>query len=436
MKHLLRIVLGLVPGIVAIPLSAQIEFSQKLDSIAMLIGDQQHLTLTTSDRQIGENPFAILDTMPWLQIIDKGNWIQKDRTYERKILFTVFDSGYFVIPALGLFHEQDSFLHFGNPLALEVNNPTDSLNILRPIKDIEETQSEFRFLTLIILGILLISGMLFILWMFFKADRIKPSVIHVPQEKKIWEQCLQSLKDLESKQLWQNNRVKEYYDELNLILRTYLSSGLNIPAIENTSSEIIEYIQKNKTEIKDWELLRECFRESDYTKFANRIPSGEQNTKWIQFAVEFVKSNKDLSELILEETRVHWKSLLGETLAGQFDNPLETVPNELIQLYNKNKLGHLELFHHFINSLNFQLPEDWIKWHLMHTGIFYRWQINILNISKHKFIQVALLIFVLPFITIFLPILVLISFWKKQDLFSRGVFGLSSKNKLVLRKIK
>jgi hypothetical protein len=423
-------------GIFAIPLNAQIEFSQKLDSISMLIGDQQHLTLSSSDQQIGETPFAILDTMSWLQIIDKGSWIQRDRRYERKILFTVFDSGYFVIPALGLIQGQDSVIHIGNPLALEVNNPSDSLNILRPIKSIEETKSEFRYLTVIIVGALLIAAMLFILWLFFKADRIKPSVIQLPHEKKIWEQCILSLEELESKKLWQNNMVKEYYDELNLILRTYLSSGLKIPAMENTSSEIIDYIQKNKTEVKNWELLRECFRESDYTKFANRIPFGELNIKWMQFAIDFVKSNKDLSEAILEETRVHWKTLLGESLADQFDNPLETVPNELIQLFNNPKLGNMDLFHHLINRLNFQLPEDWIKWHEMHTGIFYRWQTNILNISKHQLAQIALLIFVLPFIAVFLPILVLISLWKKQDLFSRGVFGLSSKNKLVLRKIK
>lgn len=420
-------------SIFALTLHAQIEFEQKLDTQYMLIGDQQYLHLTNSDKEIGEYPIAILDTLTWLQIIDKGIWMPKDQNFERNILFTVFDSGYFKIPSLGFYSKGDSIIVSGNPLFIEVNNPQDSLNILRPIKFIEVTQVPFKYFYLI-LGVFLIAGMLFVLWQFFKADRIRPGVIQLTIEKKIWEQSLQYLMELDQKKLWQNNKIKEHYDELNFILRNFLSAGLKIPAMENTSSEIIELIANNYSEIKNTDNLAGCFRESDFVKFANFTLVPEKNALWMEFAKKFIEDHKELSEVVLEETRTHWLTLLGDTMGQQFENPFETVPSELIQLFDNSKTGTFEMLHNLVSITAFQLPDSWIKWHAMHTGIFYRWQLNILSISKHKIIQIMLMIFVIPFIALFLPFIIAISIFKKQNLFSRGVFGLSANNKLVHRK--
>jgi hypothetical protein len=431
LKRTLLIIYSLIVCSCWLQLHAQASFEQKLDSTNILIGDQQHLTLVSSDNQLGDKPFRILDTLSWFQIVNKGSWIAKDQLFERKILFTVFDSGYFMIPPLGIFNENDS-VYSGNPLYLEVNYPADSLNVLRPIKSIEETEAKFKYLYLVI-GILLIAGMLFVLWQFFKADRIKPSVVTLEVEKKIWEKALESLSELEEKKLWQNNRVKEYYDELNHILRYYLSAGLKIPALENTSSEILDYIKNQKPELQNADTLKQCFTESDLVKFAKHIPDASENENWLAFSKDFVEMHKDLSERILEETRVHWMALLGESMAQQFESPHETVPPELIQLYS-SKTRSLELLYLMVNRKTFHLPEGWVKWHLMHTGIFYRWQMNILNISKHKIVQILLFVFVLPFVALFLPVIWLMNFRKKEDIFSRGVFGLSANNKLLVRK--
>lgn len=420
--------------VISLQLPAQVVFQQRLDSVNMLIGDQQNLTLNSNSPDFGENPFIILDTLHWMQLLDKGKWIMQQGQYERKILFTVFDSGYYIIPRLGLVKQGDSLIAAGNPLSLEVNNPQDSLQILRPIKFIEETKIIFPYLKWMLFGLLFILGMLFVLWLFFKADRVRPSVIYPPSEKKIWEQCLEQLYTLEDKKLWQNNFVKEYYDELNFILRKFLSEGLKVPALENTSNEIIEYLHNFKPEMKDIEILRDCFQTSDLTKFANLIPGAVQNEDWMKFARQFIKNHKELSETTLEQMRTHWQALIGKTLADQFENPFETVPEEFIRLYDGKEVAEIEFMHSLIYRIRFTLPLPWKKWHDMHTGLFYRWHHNILDISTNSFIQFLTLILVLPFVTLFLPFIYIISLWKKQNLFSRGVFGLSSKNKLVLRK--
>ena len=167
------------------PLKAQETFKQSLDSTMMIIGDQQYLTLQTTNQNPGDFLFEILDTMVWFQTIDKGSWNAKDLIQERKILFTVFDSGYFKIPALGIFQKMDSMQALGNPLFIDVQYPIDSVSALRPIKNIEETEEPYRFLYLAGIGILVLFGMLFVLWQFFKADQMKPEEFHIQVERKI-----------------------------------------------------------------------------------------------------------------------------------------------------------------------------------------------------------------------------------------------------------
>ncbi|MGB4969578.1 MAG: hypothetical protein WBO31_08605, partial [Saprospiraceae bacterium] len=114
--------------------------------------------------------------------------------------------------------------------------------------------------------------------------------------------------------------------------------------------------------------------------------------------------------------------------------PMESVPLLWIQVYDNKRMQEFSLIQYLLIRKSFKLPESWVQMHLSETGLFYRWQHTILNISNHKFIQVLLFLFVLPFISIFLPFLFILSIWKKESLFSRGIFSISKNQKLVLNK--
>jgi len=417
-----------------VQLSAQNTFRQKLDSTVMLIGDQQQLSIYTDQATLGEKPFEILDTLHWFQILDKGNWQSKDQIFERKIRFTVFDSGYYRIPVLYGSGIPDSNGYAGNPLYLQVNYPADSLSILRPIKDIEQTDNPNRLLYLIVLGSLLLLGMLFVLWQFFRADKMRPIYFQPALEKKAWEKSLDALYELKEKKLWQQNKVKEYYDELNHILRSYLANGLKLPALESTTSEILDSISDSGLELEQFGELKQCLAQSDYVKFANAIPDFSANEQWMEFAFAFIRNNKELSERILEEKRMHWTALMGQKAASQFEFPFDNVPDVFIHTYSSTNVEQLELIQNLLIKHRFELPADWLKLHYRESGIFNKWHHSLLKISENKFVQVLLLLFVLPFISVFLPFLILMGIWKKEAIFSRGVFALSKNNKLMLIK--
>src|SRR5690606_19840504 len=63
-------------------------------------------------------------------------------------------------------------------------------------------------------------------------------VIYTPIEK-----ATIGLKKLEEKQLIEKGAIKDYYSELTDIARTYLEEAVKIPAMENTTAELIENLK-------------------------------------------------------------------------------------------------------------------------------------------------------------------------------------------------
>jgi len=86
------------------------------------------------------------------------------------------------------------------------------------------------------------------------------------------------LKDLEKKELWQNNKTKEYYSELTDIVRKFVGDELFIQAMETTTDELMHLLEaenkKQKLEL-DKEVLQKLkglLSQADFVKFAKQKP--------------------------------------------------------------------------------------------------------------------------------------------------------------------
>ena len=358
---------------------------QYLDTTAMWIGDQQYIHIL-SDQEI---PFSQvrngLDTLPWIQILDEGQSIKNEEgKFLRSIKFTVFDSGRYSIPNL---MQNETFTQSLN--VIDVYNVPNEAQELLAIKDIEETKGPSRLMMYILLASVFALLMLAILWFFFKADRVKPGRVEYILPQKPAEIALEKIKSLESKKLWQKDELSDYYGELNFILREFLSDGLAIPAKEHTSRDILEAVDSCKHNIVWKEQLNQNFRIADFAKFANSYPDISMHASQIEFVQNFVEKNSLLSDEILNNKQVE-----------------------------------------------FSLPENWVKIHRHKLGQLTRWHINLLAQSKNKFLSLLFLLLCLPAIAIFLPVLTVIAYVNKESLFSRGLFLLSERNKLVIDKSK
>lgn len=428
--HLMIWLLLLLP---ASPVLSQHSFRQYLDTTVMLIGAQQQLHIECTDTSSFAEGRLILDTTAWMEIIEETNFKTFQRGFIKDIRFTVFDSGYFRIPELGVVFMGDSFNRIGNPLYLFVNFPMDSLTQLRAIKNIEETKPIDRRWIYISLIILFLGLTLGILYLFFKADRIS----HPPQQlnniEKIWESSLKALDSLELKNLWESGQKKSYVDELSFILRNFISVGIKIPALEHSTADTIEIIKRDQPKLDQGEKLSGFLKESDLIKFANADPDPASKQLWLDFVKNFIIEHAALSDQKCEEHRIHFKTLLGQSMAKQFESPEASVPDYLLRLPLDRREDKLILYSKLIRKHEFELPHSWVLWHKQGQGLFYKWQTNLLSISDLPWVQLAIFLIALPLISLFFPVLWLVAKLNKENLLNRGVFGLSASSKLLFK---
>ena len=90
--------------------------------------------------------------------------------------------------------------------------------------------------------------------------------------------ALQRLNELDGKQLWQKNKIKQYYVELTDIVRTYIERELKIPALESTTDELMETIGDFNTSSslnipnETVDKLNNLLKDADLVKFAKFKP--------------------------------------------------------------------------------------------------------------------------------------------------------------------
>lgn len=405
----------------------------RLDSTEMLIGGQQHLHIQCTDSLWGLKLHQVLDTLAWMNVLDEGKWERRQQYLEKKILFTVFDSGYFSIPKPII--NADSLNPSVAALYLHVYFPQDSLTDLRAIKYIEETESTTRLGLIIILSLIFLVLVLFVLWQFFKADRASLISYHPANPVRPFEQAMDALDLLEKEQLWQKGEIKNYYDQLSNIVRKFLSDGLFIPAMEHTTSEVKLMIDEKLSNTNENETIIGLLTTSDLVKFANRFPGLDKHAEWMGNARAFVKSHLTLSDQLLSENKKHYLALLGEEMGNQFEIPFETVPEVLVNAYIQSKdTATLQLFTGLFRWKRFKLPASWVGLHHSNCGRFYKWQSNLFSHEGNRFLQLFLFVLSIPIIAVFLPILFLVSLWNKESLTARGIFALSRDHKIFLRK--
>ena len=282
MKNLLYIFLISI-GFGCFAQQKQIETS--VDSTKIRIGSQFHLILKTKvdttsavifpkEQMFGA--LEVLEDYPTDTIIDK-----KDRAkFEliKKYGLTQFDSGRYVIPQLKVLINNKPFLT--DSLFIEVTNiQVDTLK--QPLYDIKDViadnqASSMKWWMWVLIGLALIGGGIWTLLQWKKNKKSNPKeseVVYTPIEK-----ATIGLKKLEEKQLIEKGAIKDYYSELTDIARTYLEEAVKIPAMENTTAELVENLKrtalKRKLAFSDEMIssLEKVLKQADLVKFAKSKP--------------------------------------------------------------------------------------------------------------------------------------------------------------------
>ncbi len=251
-----------------------------IDTTKNKIGAEFKLSIKTTVDTASKVIFPKLKNFGALEVIQSYpiDTVKMDGRYEliKKYGLTQFDSGRYVVPSIKIFIDSKPFMT--DSLLVEVANvQVDTLKQkMFDIKDIAPADNPIGDWWKYLLIFALIIGIgAFVYWFIKKRQekKLQEEIYKTPIEK-----ATSLLDTLEKKELWQKGEVKAYYSELTDIARNYIEEAIEIPAMESTTSELIQGLRaasvKKKMTLSQEiiENLERVLKQADLVKFAKSKP--------------------------------------------------------------------------------------------------------------------------------------------------------------------
>ncbi len=226
---------------------------------------------------------------------------------EKVYTITSFDSGYWVIPPIRVYMNNDTnqFLE-SEPVMLEVKGV--AIDPMKEVNDIKEPLS----LGITLKEILMIIGIIFLVvaplsafllyWFFFRKKKMKITQLFQPKPLSAHEKALGLLDQLRKKKLWESNQVKLYHSELTDIIRGYIDERFGVSSPEQVSDETLAAM-KGKVDETTFAKLRQMLQLADMVKFAKEQPLPNENELSMNNAVDFVNTTKLVETVAKEEKK-------------------------------------------------------------------------------------------------------------------------------------
>ena len=260
--------------------SQQKQVQTSIDTTKNKIGAEFKLTLKTNVDTLSKVVFPNVKNFGALEVIQSYpiDTIKKNDRYElvKKYGLAQFDSGKYTIPSVRILINSKAFL--SDSLRVEVVNvEVDTLKQkMYDIKDIAPADNSISYWWKWILVLLIIAGLGALAYWYVKKHKEKKEegeIYKTPIEK-----ATNLLNTLEKKELWQRGEIKEYYSELTDIVRIYIEEAIEVPAMESTTSELIQALKiaslKKKMELSKETIdnLFTVLKQADLVKFAKSKP--------------------------------------------------------------------------------------------------------------------------------------------------------------------
>lgn len=289
-----------------IPVKGQlISISSKFDTTSIWIGEQTFFTITVE--QPAEMHVVFPDLSDTLSadieiisvypadttMIDEDN-LRIDKSFK----ITSFEKGEHFVESLPFlfFIDDDERVLTTSRVKLDVLSP--EINQEADIYDIKDPFGIPLGFMEVLPWILLLITIALLAWYLVRYYKRRKTEGYETERAETAESAhiiaLRELKQLKSDSLWQKGYIKDYYSRLTEIVRIYIERRFGILAMERTSDEIIEELnKKNLIEPGVIDLLRECFSLADLVKFAKGQPGEAEHETSINTAFHFIKASWD-----------------------------------------------------------------------------------------------------------------------------------------------
>ncbi len=284
-------------------LYSQFTISTDLSEDTLFVGQPSNYIVQLSvprtlDTNLIKWEIPIDSISPGLEILStsKTSRIESDfLILECSIRFSAEEIGFFPIEPITVYIADESltskallatvYSTIQNPQIEEMRASKESIDIQYNFLDWLVDNWYWILLTLAALAAIAVS------WIYYNRRNkekmeviIEPEIIVIPPYKVASKKLLL----LDESKLWQKGQLKEYHSEISYILREYLEGELGISALENTTREIIQSLQKYAYSNELLEKIRVSLSLTDLVKFAKQKPLEAENRKVLAEAKQVI----------------------------------------------------------------------------------------------------------------------------------------------------
>ena len=316
MKKTLLLIILSVGTLVA---SAQVTVEAAIDSIEMLIGEQVHVTVTATMKEGSKVEFPVFKPMqqliPGIEVLKSTELGTKGKDggfVDRQMVYTLtsFDDTLYYLPPFVV--KVDGKPYESKSLALKVVGievDTTRVDQFFGPKDVQDNPFLWSDWSLLFwLSVLMLVLMAVGYYLYMRLRDNKPIITHIRIVKRLLphQKAMKEIEQIKADKMQNSENPKEYYTKLTDTLRKYIEDRYGFNAMEMTSSEIIERLEKALTDdTKDAATmkaeLRQLFTTADLVKFAKYSTMINENDANLVSAIDFINQTK-LENMPTEET--------------------------------------------------------------------------------------------------------------------------------------
>lgn len=298
--------------LLSINLSAQsISVLASVDSSDYLVGDYINYTLEIrAGKNIEITTPIIRDSLKKVEVIKELPQVSKEENNIKSSTFgfiiSYYDSGSVTISPIAVRYKESGIaeekIALSNPVTFTVHTlQVEQQADIKDVKDPLTIPLDWKFILLVALILLLILAASFYLYRRYKKKKaeqpVKKKIIRIPAHVR----ALSALDKLESEQLWQKGKVKEYHSTITGIIRGYFEERFNLPALELTTSEQMQQLKRVPSAENILNTTNEFLNNADLVKFAKFIPLPSVNEAMMNQAKEIVNSTIPKEPVQVEE---------------------------------------------------------------------------------------------------------------------------------------
>ncbi|MGX5818417.1 hypothetical protein ACWKWU_09490 [Chitinophaga lutea] len=238
------------------------------------------------------------DSLNHIEIVDRGKLDtigsnEQQRLFRATMTVTSFDSGRWEMPPMKfeVYSMTDGSYDsvFTEPFFIDVNTvAVDTTQAFKPIKDVRRAPINIFDYWPWLLAVFLIVSLTVIYFAYWHKRRPKAPPAPPKPSKTPFEAALAELQRIGREKPW-NTDVKAYYTDLTDVLRQYFEQQFKIPALEQTSAELLQNIKPVTILNQQRDKLQRILTVADLAKFAKMQPTPEEHEACLREAIDIVE---------------------------------------------------------------------------------------------------------------------------------------------------